>query len=387
MLDEKRVPTPNLDPRFLAEVAQRVGLEFRSDGSSDLRETFGPEDVFFYIYAVLSSPAYRGRYGDFLKADFPRVPVPGSRGLLVALVEVGARLTQISLMEGIEAGGATWRSVGGGRGNRAIEVVRFQRPDVTDEGQVWINEQMYFDGVPSDVWGFSIGGYCPAQKWLKDRRGRTLDDEDIAHYRRIVAAIEETIERMQEVDEIIEAHGGWPTAFEPTASSEESEVLPFQRLEERPRPAERYRDCVPLVPLAAAAGAFGEPQFVEEREEFEWVRPDTRRRLWKGMFVAQVVGKSMEPRIPNGAWCLFRSPVTGTRQGRTLLVQLRDAVDPETDQRYTVKRYESRKVKRGDSWRHERIRLLPLNPEFDPIEIRKEEDVEFVAELVEVLGD
>ena len=386
MLHERVRPKPNLDPRFLAAVAQRVGLEFRADGSSDLRETFGPEDVFHYIYAVLSSPAYRGRYEDFLKADFPRVPLPGSRGLLTALVQVGTRLTQLSLMEGIEAGRATWRFVGGGVRDRGIEVVRFQRPDGSSEGQVWINGQMYCDGVASEVWDFSIGGYCPAQKWLKDRRGRTLDDEDIGHYRRMVAAIEETIERMQEVDEIIEAHGGWPAAFESTASSEKTAVLPFQRLEDHPKPEDRYRDCVPLVPLAAAAGAFGEPQLVDEREEFEWVRVDTRRRIRKGMFVAQVVGKSMEPKIPDGAWCLFRSPVTGTRQGRTLLVQLRDAVDPDTDQRYTVKRYESRRVRRGDSWRHERIRLLPLNPEFDPIEIGKEDEVQFIAELVEVLG-
>ena len=82
------------------------------------------------------------------------------------------------------------------------------------------------------------------------------------------------------------------------------------------------------------------------------------------MFVAQVVGKSMEPAIPDGAWCLFRAPVEGTRQGKTVLVQLRDATDPETGQRYTVKRYESEKAAEGDSWRHERITLKPLNPGF-----------------------
>ncbi|TAK24845.1 MAG: type I restriction endonuclease subunit R [Chloroflexota bacterium] len=112
-------------------------------------------------------------------------------------------------------------------------------------------------------------------------------------------------------------------------------------------PASRYVTCVPFVPLRAAAGAFGDAQHVDETE-FEWVELETRHRLRRGMFVAQVVGKSMEPQIPDGAFCLFASPVTGTRQGRTVLVQLRDAADPETGNRYTVKRYEKRE---GGGWR------------------------------------
>ncbi|MBI4192836.1 MAG: S24 family peptidase [Betaproteobacteria bacterium] len=106
-----------------------------------------------------------------------------------------------------------------------------------------------------------------------------------------------------------------------------------------------------------------------------------------GMFVAQVVGKSMEPTIPDGSYCLFRSPVEGTRQGKTVLVQLRDATDPETGQRYTVKRYESEKAKAGDSWRHERITLKPVNPDFKPIVLTgaDEGELQVVAELIEVL--
>ena len=105
------------------------------------------------------------------------------------------------------------------------------------------------------------------------------------------------------------------------------------------------------------------------------------------MFVAQVVGKSMEPAIADGAWCLFRSPVEGTRQSKTVLVQLRDATDPETGQRYTVKRYKSEKAKKDDSWRHENITLEPVNPDFEPIVLTGADDDEFqvVAELVEVL--
>jgi SOS-response transcriptional repressor LexA len=153
------------------------------------------------------------------------------------------------------------------------------------------------------------------------------------------------------------------------------------------RPEERYVTCVPLVPLKAAAGGFGDPQHTEDGS-WEWVTVDTRHHLRRGMFVAQVVGKSMDPTIRDGSYCLFGAPVTGTRQGKTVLVQLRDAVDPETGARYTVKRYESEKAKAGDSWRHARITLKPVNPDFAPIILSgtDEGQVRVIAEVVEVLG-
>ena len=153
-------------------------------------------------------------------------------------------------------------------------------------------------------------------------------------------------------------------------------------------PAEqRYATCLPLVPLKAAAGAFSDIQHVED-EDFEWVEVELGRRLRRGMFVAQVVGKSMEPAIPDGAWCLFRAPVEGTRQGKIVLVQMRDDTDPESGQRYTVKRYRSEKAADGDSWRHARISLSPINPDFEPIVLTSTDEGHFqvVAELVEVLG-
>ena len=106
------------------------------------------------------------------------------------------------------------------------------------------------------------------------------------------------------------------------------------------------------------------------------------------MFVAQVLGHSMEPDIEDGAYCLFAAPVTGSRQGRTVLVQLRDATDPETGHRYTVKRYESKKARAGDSWRHTKITLKPTNSAYSPIVLEdvEEDAVQVIAELVEVLG-
>ena len=176
-----------------------------------------------------------------------------------------------------------------------------------------------------------------------------------------------------------------------TAGSERAPAAPaqvglFRPRIVRPAPEERYVTCVPLVPLNAAAGAFSDPQHVED-DGWEWVGLDSQRRLRRGMFVARVVGKSMEPLIPDGAWCLFSSPVSGTRQGKIVLVMLRDAIDPESNQRYTVKRYESAKAPADEAWRHSAITLKPVNPAFKPILLTgaDEEQLQVVAEFVEVL--
>lgn len=169
-----------------------------------------------------------------------------------------------------------------------------------------------------------------------------------------------------------------------------AELLPFRRVQ--PRPGDRYKTCVPLVSLKAAAGGFGNAQAVETED---WVEVKTSHRLRQGMFVAQVVGHSMEPRIPDGAWCLFAAPVTGSPQGRIVLVQHRDIHDPETGGSYTVKRYRNQKTLLGDKMgfdegtrRHSVIYLEPLNPDYQPIVLKdvEEGEVRVVAEFVEVLG-
>ena len=167
----------------------------------------------------------------------------------------------------------------------------------------------------------------------------------------------------------------------------ESGALPPRFRIVEPQPSQRYLTCVPLVPLKAAAGAFSDPQRIDD-DEFAWVAVETTRRLRRGMFVAQVVAKSMEPTISDGAHCLFAAPVGGSRQGKTVLVQMRDAADPESGERYTVKRYESEKAGDGDSWQHTRITLRPLNPDFEPIVLTgaDEGSLQVVAEVVEVLG-
>ena len=167
----------------------------------------------------------------------------------------------------------------------------------------------------------------------------------------------------------------------------EPDMLPACLRTVEPQPEERYVTCVPLVPLKAAAGAFSDPQHIDD-DDFAWVAMETTRRLRRGMFVAQVIGKSMEPRIPDGAYCLFAAPVEGTRQGRTVLVQMRAVTDPESGQRYTVKRYQSEKVSDVEGWRHTKITLKPGNRDFAPIVLTGAEEgqLQVVAEVVEVLG-
>ena len=119
-----------------------------------------------------------------------------------------------------------------------------------------------------------------------------------------------------------------------------------------------FRTHLPLYSLRAAAGRFGEEQAVEPED---WA-PAPGLRLSEGMFVAHVEGRSMEPRIPDGSLNVFRAPVVGSRQNKIVLVELFG--EWEETARYTVKKYTSIKSQRGEQWRHERIRLEPLNPEF-----------------------
>jgi len=161
-----------------------------------------------------------------------------------------------------------------------------------------------------------------------------------------------------------------------------SDLLPFTRVM---NPSDDYTTAVPLMTLEAAASAFGR---VDPAGVREWVSPRTSRKLREGMFVARVVGKSMEPVIPDGAYCLFGPVPAGSRSGRILLVQHQAISDPETGGSYTVKRYESDIVTAPDgTWRHAEVRLQPANPDYGPIVLTPEAEGEVrpVAELVEVL--
>jgi len=208
-----------------------------------------------------------------------------------------------------------------------------------------------------------------------------LDDKDAMarHFRRLAGYLGATDLRAKVKDD-----DGWFARAADGAAAAVRAALRFVT----PAPSERWKTTVPLVPLAAAAGLFSESQDAGALDEWQWVELGEGVRIQEGMFVAQVVGRSMEPLIPDGSHCLFSAPVVGSRQGRVVLVELRDQADPEIGGRYTVKRYRSEKSESDEGWRHVAVRLEPVNPEFGPIEISVEDeaDVRVVGELIEVLG-
>ncbi|MDQ3707395.1 MAG: DNA methyltransferase [Chloroflexota bacterium] len=191
---------PNLNPAFIADVEQCLGMTFSPDGKGDLQTTFGPEDVFHYMYAVFHSPTYRSRYAEFLKIDFPRLPLTSDPGLFRDLAGLGEQLVGLHLMERQAPNIASYPV----RGDNIVQAVRYTAPGQAGEkGRVWINKTQHFEGVPPEVWEFHIGGYQVAEKWLKDRKGRQLSYDDLNHYRGVVAALAETILLMAEIDNAI----------------------------------------------------------------------------------------------------------------------------------------------------------------------------------------
>ena len=202
---------PNLAADFTDDLARRTGLRFVPDGPGDLQDNFGPEDLFQYIYAVFHSPAYRERYDQFLRADFPRVPFPHDAAQFRALAGLGQRLTEIHLLRSASLSASSVSFPVSGDDTIARGYPKYTAPNSEGgiaKGRVNINRRQYFEGIPPEVWQFRIGGYQPMDKWLKDRRGRALSFDDIDHYRRMAAAIGETMSLMAQVDEAIVNTGG-----------------------------------------------------------------------------------------------------------------------------------------------------------------------------------
>jgi len=192
---------PNLNPEFIKAVSDKLGLTFIEDGRGDLEQTFWPEDIFNYAYAVFHSPTYRTRYAEFLKIDFPRLPLTSDKELFKALTEKGAELVALHLMESSVLNNLiTGYPVAG---DNSVEKVTYD----DNNQRVYINKTQYFEGVAPEVWNFHIGGYQVCQKWLKDRKGRTLTYDELTHYQKVIVALKETIRLMGEIDDLIP---GWP---------------------------------------------------------------------------------------------------------------------------------------------------------------------------------
>ncbi|PZX52488.1 hypothetical protein LV84_03495 [Algoriphagus ratkowskyi] len=221
-IDSKVTRTPNLDMKIVGVIEKGLGLKFvpekdlTPNPSPEGDGSFAPIDLLDYIYAVLHSPTYRETYKEFLKIDFPRVPYPEDVENFWKLVQLGGELRALHLMESPSLNDyITEYPVGG---ENEVEKPRFEVS--ADEnfskvsnfgkvGKVYINSEQYFDCVPELAWNFYIGGYQPAQKWLKDRKGRQLDFTDILHYQKIIKALTETDRVMREIDgvEVVKGEG------------------------------------------------------------------------------------------------------------------------------------------------------------------------------------
>ena len=197
-IDESQSRQPNLNLQIVAQIAEKLGLQFTNEkdtsagSASGNPGTFAPIDLLDYIYAVLHSPTYREKYKEFLKIDFPRVPYPEDVETFWQLVAFGGELRQIHLLESpVVSKFITRYPVGG---SNVVGKVRYEN------GNVYINDTQYFADVPEVAWKFYIGGYQPAQKWLKDRKDRELQFDDIQHYQKIIVALLETERLMKEID-------------------------------------------------------------------------------------------------------------------------------------------------------------------------------------------
>ena len=183
--------TPNLDAALTEKIAVGLGLRFVPEATGE-DGTFAPLDLLDYIYAVLHTPAYRERYKEFLKIDFPRVPSPADAAQFRKLAAIGAELRALHLLESPRLDNPPFTFPIAG--DNVVNKPMFKN------GQVWINKTQYVGNVPEEVWRFFIGGYQPAQKWLKDRQGRALSYDDVRHYQRLLAALDETGRLMADLD-------------------------------------------------------------------------------------------------------------------------------------------------------------------------------------------
>lgn len=202
---EERVP--NLDMEIVEQIEKKLKLAFIPeenwvvDLAKGYKGTFAPIHLLDYIYAVLHSPKYRDTYKEFLKTDFPRVPYPKDIDKFWQLVELGKQIRELHLMDKKGTANVTYPNKGSNIVTRSIVQKDFELTDKDKQtGRVWINEEQYFDHVPVTAWEFYIGGYQPAQKWLKDRKDRELSFDNIEHYQNIIYALMETDRLMKEVD-------------------------------------------------------------------------------------------------------------------------------------------------------------------------------------------
>jgi hypothetical protein len=208
LLREHDGARPNLAPSFLKAFSEK--LKLRQTGQHGLPSGVSPDELMNYVYAVLYSASYRHRYSEFLRRDFPRVPLTSSLQLFRSLAQFGSELVAVHLLEAPALEKPNTEFLGK-LPTQPLEKITYSH------NTVWLNkgQSVGLRRVPEAVWNFHVGGYQICYKWLDDRRkaGRYLNAEEVAHYQKIVTALAETVRLMTEIDAVIEKHSGWPEAF------------------------------------------------------------------------------------------------------------------------------------------------------------------------------
>ncbi len=188
--NSKTTRKPNFAPEFIQDLETRLTLQFIPEERGDFKTTISALDIFYYMYAVFHSPNYRKRYAEFLKIDFPRLPLTNDKVLFKNFADLGEQLVKVHLMEMDIENECSFPI----EGSNLIEKITYK------DNKVYINKTQYFDNVAPEFWDFHIGGYQVCHKWLKDRKGKLLNYDECMHYLYILAAIEETQKLMMQID-------------------------------------------------------------------------------------------------------------------------------------------------------------------------------------------
>jgi type ISP restriction-modification system protein/N-6 DNA methylase len=218
---------PNLSKIFVDIICKNIRASFTSDGRGDGQETFGPEDIFYYIYALFNSELFKKDFDHFLKSSFPRIPIVNDKKLFFKLCSDGKKLTDLHLMK-FHSGNAqiTFPETG----SDLIEHVKYQQ----NENRVYINKKQYFEGIPPNIWNTFIGGFKVCERWLKDRIGHSLS-VGVEEYHKIVSCIIQSKEISERIDHLLEAIGKWEAFKVQTSSKDE-----VQAELKKPTPQSRF---------------------------------------------------------------------------------------------------------------------------------------------------
>lgn len=360
-------------------------------------EVLSREDVFYYVYGILHSSDYRERYADNLGKELPRIPRVKTAADFWAFSKAGRALGELHVgYENVPEFAARLEAPPKPTAAQyRVEKMKFGKGK--DKSVIHYNDFITVRDIPLDAYDYVVNGK-PAIEWVMERQSVTTDKasgivkdanawatETVGDPRyplslllRVITVSLETMKIVRALPklEILEES-------ETAATNTMAQVVPFERVS--PVPGERFKTAVPLMPLQVAAGSWSastEDLPLLENGDAEWVSWPGAPRFTKGMFVAQVTGRSMQPVIPDGAYCLFRVAAVPSTPGRPVLVRHGGTADPETGGQFTVKKYKMENGPDGSP----RVLLEPANPEFSPIVVAAGDEVSIVAELVEVLG-